>query len=129
MKQLTKEITGILVALIVLFYVFFLNHVSLNEVGVFYNSINGKIEIQTQPGWRMTDPWVREINIFTLPIRVELPVFSKTINVKLVRIKPDYVMDLIKHQGFGYGLSLNFNNIIVGYAFLGQNWKFLEEVK
>lgn len=118
--------SGLLFGSIILIWLFFLNHVSVNEIGIAYNSRNGNLTIQTQPGWYYTSPLTRVINLPTLPIIVHLPTFAKIINTRIIRLKPEGIPELIKLQGFNIGLSSQFENIMMGYAFSGQSFSFLE---
>ncbi len=112
-----------------LFYIFGLNHVSVNEIGVAYNSANGELKVQPHPGWYVTSPLVKVVRLSTLPIIVHVPSAAKVINTKIVKLRSEAVLDYIKIQGFDYQLGQNQENILMGYAFSGQTFSFLEIVQ
>jgi hypothetical protein len=124
-------ISGISVAVLaVLLYLFCLNHVSVNHVGVAFHTSNGNIEIQTNAGWYITSPLVKVVELDTMPMAVHIPSDAKVINTKIVRLKPEGIRDFIKLQGFSYNLSQYQYNILMGYAFSGQtNFSFMEIVQ
>lgn len=109
-----------------LFFCLCLNHVHINEIGVAYNSMNGKVTIQDNPGWYSTSPFVQVVNINTLPHQVCIPSGAVVINTKIVRFKKEGVEEFIRLQGFSYSLSSSLDNILMGYAFSGKEYPFLE---
>lgn len=109
-----------------LFYVLCWNHVHINEIGVAYNSMNGKVTIQENPGWYLTNPFVEVVNISTVPHQVSIPSGAVVINTKIVRFKKEGVEEFIRLQGFSYSLNQSLNNILMGYAFSGKEYPFLE---
>lgn len=112
-----------------IFYVLFLNHVEINEVGIYYDSMSGQTWKQTTPGWYVTSPLTYEVNITTLPLLVTIPSNAKIINSKMVRFNPDGVEEFIRLQGFGWGLHSSLDNILLGYAFSGREYTFLDIVQ
>lgn len=118
--------TGSVVLILVLFYCFFLNHVGINEIGIAYNSIGGKIWVQDRPGWYFTAPTVEVAVINTLPMQVTIPSEAKVINTKIVRFNPAGVDEFIRMQGFSYFTNQGLENILMGYAFSGESYSFLE---
>ncbi len=113
--------------LAILFYLFCLNHISVNEIGIQYNSSNGKLTVQTNAGWYITSPFVRVATIETIPIRVQILSGANLVNQKLVRFKPEGALDFVAHQGFSYYIfPSGLDNILVGYAFSGKPYSFLE---
>lgn len=111
------------------FYVFCLNHVNINEVGVAFNSGNGQLALQTNAGWYVTSPLVKVVTLSTLPQSVHLPTTANVIATKIVKIRADKAIDFVKFQGFSYNINANFNNILMGYAFAGKPYDFLEVVQ
>lgn len=109
-----------------LFLILFLNHVDVNQIGVAYNPISGQYYSQKTPGWYITNPMVRVAYIDTLPIRVTIPSDAKVINTRLVRFKIEGLDEYIKLQGFGYELTTSLENVLMGYAFSGKEYPFLE---
>ena len=117
---------GSVVVLMLGFYILCLNHVHINEIGVAYNSLNGKVDVQDSPGWYFTSPFVQVITLSTLPHRVSIPSAAVVINTKIVRFKKEGVEEFIRLQGFSYSLSQSFESILMGYAFSGKTYPFLE---
>lgn len=119
-------ITGVLVVLMFGFYIACLNHVEINEIGVAYNSYDGKVTIQENPGWYVTSPFVRVVALSTVAHQVSIPSGAKVINTKIVRFKREGVEEFIRLQGFSITLHDSFDNILMGYAFSGKSYPFLE---
>lgn len=109
-----------------LFYILCWNHVHINQIGVAYNSMNGKVAIQENPGWYFTSPFVEVVNLNTLPHQVSIPSGAVVINTKIVRFKKEGVEEFIRLQGFSYSLNQSLSNILMGYAFSGKEYPFLE---
>ena len=127
---LTQKIIGIFTIIVLtiglLFFLLFLNHTSINEIGVQYNSGTGEIELQETPGWYVTSPLVRVAYISTLPIRITIPSNARVIVSKVVRFKPQGVEDYIRMQGFEYAMNSSLKNVLMGYAFSGSTYTFLD---
>src|SRR5258708_4348758 len=117
---------GVVAVLAVAFYCLFLNHVDINEIGVAYNSIGGKVWVQDRPGWYLTSPFVEVATITTLPLKVTIPSEAKVINTKIIRFNPVGVDQFIRMQGFSYFTDQGLENILMGYAFSGETYPFLE---
>lgn len=117
------------IVLAVLFYIFMLNHVGINEVGVAYDSWGGSLTVQTNAGWYITSPCTQVVCLPTLPEKVTLPTMANIIEVKIVKLRKEKVIDFVKLQGFGWDLKPNLNNILMGYAFSGKSYDFLEVVQ
>lgn len=131
-KSLTISgiIAGVFLILAILFYFLCLNHITVNECGVAYNSLNGKLWVQTNAGWYVTSPFVKVARVNLLPVKVHIPSEAKVINTKYVKMNPDYVLDYVKLQGFSYSMGgLNLEGILMGYAFSGQKFTFLDVVQ
>jgi len=118
-----------LVSVLFLFWLTCLNHVSINHVGVAYNSLTGEIKLQEKPGWYLTSPMVMVVKLSTLPLRVEIPSGAKIINMKIVRFKPEGAEEFVKLQGFSYFLNSSLSNILLGYAYSGKPYPFLEIIQ
>ena len=117
---------GAVLVIAFLFYLSFLNHIAINEIGVAYNSIGGKVWVQGRPGWYVTAPTVEVAVIPTVPLRVTIPSEAKVINTKIVRFNPKGVDEFIRLQGFSYFSNQGIENILMGYAFSGQKYPFLD---
>lgn len=117
---------AILVFGLFMFYLMCMNHVHINEIGVAYNSYDGKVTVQGNPGWYVTSPLVQVVNLNTLPHQVTIPSGAVVINTKIVRFKPEGVEEFIRLQGFSYSLAQSLDNILMGYAFSGKPYPFLE---
>lgn len=126
--SITKLLVGcsILATVLFFFWFFCLNHISVNTVGVVYNSLNGEINVQTNAGWYATSPFVKVVQLNILPLTVHIPSEARVINTKIVRLRPEGIRELVRIQGFGYNLNQNLENILMGYAFSGQTNSFLE---
>lgn len=118
---------GITILTIILFWFVCLNHISVNEVGIAYNSTNGKWWVQNTPGWYLTSPFVSECTISTLPRQLSITSNSKVLNVKLVQFNPDGIDEYIHLQGFGYGMGTDLD--LIGYAFSGKKYSFLDVIQ
>ena len=128
-KKLTVITVITVLATIVLalgFYIMCLNHVEVNELGVVYDSLNGEITTQDHPGWYFTGPFKKIAHLDLLPQTVHIPTDAKVINTKIVRFKPEGIKQYIELHGFGYDLGQSLNSRLMGYAFSGKEWPFLE---
>lgn len=115
------------IVLTFLFYLLCLNHVSYNEIGIAYNSLNGEISKQSV-GWHFTPPWVRATTILIIPVRIELFGHNnKFVLPKIVKFKEEYYKEFIKINGFSYIDSTE--RVLNQYVFSGKKWIFLEEFK
>ncbi len=92
------------------FWLFCVNHVSPNEIGVAYDRTNGKITTQAV-GWHITAPYVKTTTISELNIPVNVaPHSSQYIRSGLkpynkwvlLRIKPEKVESFFNQIGFQY---------------------------
>ncbi len=112
-----------------LFYCLCLNHVSINEVGIAYDSRDGTVAIQ-HPGWHRTHPLVRATYINTQPFRVDLSMGSqretRVLNVKLARFVPEYAKEFVAIEGFHYYGGTSNAYMFAPYAFSGKTYPFLE---
>lgn len=120
---------GLLLMIAILFWLFCLNHVDVTDIGVTYNSISGDIGTQRHPGWYVTSPFVRVAHLSLLPMRVTIPSEARIINQKLVKFNADGAIDFVKMQGFSWALNSQQENIMLGYAYSGQKYSFLEIVE
>ena len=120
---------GVLVLALFVFYLACLNHVDINEIGVAYNSVGGKVWIQDHPGWYLTSPTVEVATITTLPLKVEIPTEAKIINAKMVRFNPAGIDEFIRLQGFSYFTNQSMQSNLLGYAYSGRQFPFLEVIQ
>lgn len=111
------------------FYLFYLNHLDINEVGVVYDSWDGKVWLQTEPGWYVTSFFVKVEPLSTLPRVIKIPSNANLIVSKVVQLDIDGIPELINMQGFSYSLNSELDNIFLGYAFSGQRFPFLRIVQ
>ena len=116
-------------ALILGFYVLCCNHVSANQIGVKFDSLSGEVSLQAHPGWYVTSPFVKTVSLSTVPMVVHVPSAAKVINTKVVRLVPENILNFVKIQGFSYDLGHGLEGILMGYAFSGQKFSFLEIVQ
>ncbi len=119
-------LVGAVILLPFIFWLLFLNHVSVNELGVSYDPMNGKITKQEQAGWYITHPLVQVSYIETLPFKVTIPSDARVIVQKLVRFNPDGLQEYIDLQGFSYSLNSSLQNTFLGYSYSGRSYPFLE---
>lgn len=111
-----------------LFYIFCLNHISINHVGVAYDSTDGSVKVQ-QPGWHRTSPFVRVSSLSTLPFRVQIPSEARLVNQRLVRFNQNGALEYVKEQGFEWLTKQEFESIMLGYAYSGREFPFLDIIE
>jgi hypothetical protein len=122
-------IFGITFLFFFFFWIFCLNHTSVNQVGIAYNSLNGEITIQNTPGWYRTGALVKVAYVSTIPIKVTIPSNAKVIVSKMVKFNPTGINEFIQLQGFSYSINSSLENIMLGYAFSGNNYSFLDIIQ
>lgn len=124
---LTALVIAFVIALIAapIYYLLCLNHVSINHVGIAYDSKSGLVSTQG-PGWHQTSPFVRVTTISTLPFIVKIPSQARLVNQRLVKFNPDGAVDFIKEQGFSWLDDQTFESIMLGYAYSGKKFPFIE---
>lgn len=122
----------------ILFYIFCLNRVAYQTVGVALNNNNGELSLQEKPGWYITSPLVSVKYVPLNPILVSSDPshYARTVNQKLVQIKSDKVMDFVQCQGYNNipmlvdldndGRGGSFKQMLVGYAYSSKNFEWLE---
>lgn len=123
------KVTVVLALLIVaglVYYLACLNHVSINEICVYYDSRNGKVWVADTPGWYRTSPFVLATYISTLPQRVTIPSAAPIIVQKYVRFKKEGVDEYIRLVGWDYSMNNQLNSVLLGYAFSGGKYSFME---
>lgn len=135
-----KVVAGGIVSLVgaFLFYVFCLNHVEPQEIGISYDSLNGEVTVQRHPGWYVTSPFTRVATVETRPFQVCLNAGARILNCKLIRFNPDGAAEFVKLQGFHYWngpsncnnnpgcSSTEWSRIMMGYAYAERPYPFLE---
>ncbi len=131
----TKILIGSAVCLFVAlfsFYIFCLNHVSPNEIGVAYNSWDGSLKIQPV-GWHRTSAMVKVTCLPTIPVQVDinqgLNYDRRVITAKIIQLNTNGIVELIKLQGFSYHLGASFQYIMSGYAYSGKQYPFLDIIQ
>ena len=131
MKRLIRAgyFAGGLAVAFFFFWLFWLTHISVNSIGITYNSMDGQVDVLENPGFYINSPFVLIVDISTLPIRVTIPSDAKVIVTKMVRFKVEGAVDFVNLQGFGYELNRSLENIFLGYAFSGEEYSFLEIIQ
>ena len=107
----------------ILFFFFCVNYTEVNEIGVAYNMADGSITAQ-DAGWYITKPWVKVAYLNTLPLEVKIPSQAKVIVRKYVRFVPAGLEEYIRLQGFSYSMNSALPNVLLGYAFSGNEYPF-----
>lgn len=120
------SVVSLVIVILFFFWLLCLNHVSVNHIGVAYDAMGGEITVQKTPGWYTTTPMTRVTYIQTTPITVTIPSGAKLIISKVVRFKPEGIEDYIRLQGFGYSMNSELQSVLLGYAFSGKTYSFLE---
>lgn len=119
---------AVLFSIAISYYLLFLNHVSINEIGIAYDSTTGEIHTQP-PGWHHTGFLTRATTISTLPFKVEISYqgyATRVLNVHLVRFVPEHIEDFIKMNGFEYYGNSTMSIVMMPYVFSGKSYPFLE---
>lgn len=111
------------------FWILCLNHTSVNQIGIAYNSLNGEITVQSTPGWYRTGVLVKVAYVSTLPIKVTIPSEAKVIVSKMVKFNTAGVNEFIQLQGFSYNMNSSLSNIMLGYAFSGNTYSFMDIIQ
>ncbi len=88
----------------------------------------GEIQPQKDKGFIVTPFYIRTTTFPTNPIEVSIISKAKVINSKLVRFKPEGIEEFIKLHGFEYNTQQHFKAILLGYAYSGREWPFLEVI-
>jgi hypothetical protein len=110
------------------YYLFCLNYVGPDKIGVTYNMKTGVTEVQKDKGFIVTPFYIRATTFPLNPIEVSIMSKAKVINSKLVRFRPEGIEEFTKLHGFEYGLEHHFKDILLGYAYSGREWTFLEVI-
>lgn len=127
MKKIIQNVLAWAILIAFFFWLMCINHISINQIGIAYNSIDGSVTVQDAPGFYITSPTTFVAKISTLPRRVNIPTNAVVINTKYVRFNKDGVEEYVKLQGFDWLLSdSGMDNILMGYAFSGNEYPFLE---
>lgn len=111
----------------ILYYLLFLDYVGINKVGIAWNSSTNKITVQ-EPGWHKTSFDEFVFCLPTTPIVVTLPSKAKVVNSKLVRFRKEGAEQFVDIQGFGWYSDQDFENVMLGFAFSGKKYPFLEVI-
>jgi hypothetical protein len=136
-KKLTLAAAPLALAL--LFYVGFLNHVEPSEAGIAKNLATGELWLQGS-GWHVTPPWVLVANVDTRPMRVSVSSAGRGYGAKLVHFVPERYREFVEVEGFRYywwanRISFNFGHeeeyrgfrdIARGYAYGARTYPFFE---
>ena len=120
-------ISSVVAFLCLSFYILFLNHVDVNEIGVSYDSMSGRIQKQ-EVGWHVTPPWVKATTIPTVPLRVEIVAGSRFILPKIVKFNPEHLEEFVKVYGFHYYGGQGVGHVFAQFAFSGHKYSFLDEI-
>lgn len=141
MKLLSKKLKwfmGVL-ALIITFYVFFLNYIDYTEIGIEKNMLTGYVSVQNEAGWHLTAPWIFVVSVDKRPMRVSVQSSGHAISSRLVQFEPKYWNEFVQTEGWGYywlSNRLSFNighkeehrgmrDILRGYAYSSTKYPFI----
>jgi hypothetical protein len=72
---------------------------------------------------------VKVAYVSLLPQVVHIPSQAKVINTKIVRFKPEGTKQFVEIQGWSYSMNSGLNNVLMGFAFSGQKFDFIEIVQ
>ena len=126
-------------SVVFLFYLLFFNFVTMNEVTLNHNMIDGTVQCDTIPGFKLSAPWVQVSKIDKRPVVVSVDCACRNLTSKLVAFNPKEYKSFVQKEGWAYywlrnRISFNmgnkqewrgFDNVLRGYAFDGQKYKFL----
>ena len=104
----------------------FTDHVPPGYAGIAYDSVSGIVTIQEKPGWYLTSPLTCVMRVDTKPMRVTPISLANIITSRLVRFKKEGATEFLKLQGFGYMYPFRQKLIMVGYAYSGREYSFIE---
>lgn len=136
----SKILTSLKIAgTVLVFYLLFFNFVTVNEVSLNHNIIDGTVVCDTIPGFKLSAPWIQVSKIDKRPVKVSVDCSCRNITYKLVSFNPKEYKSFIQKEGWGYywfrnRISFNlghrqesrgFDNILRGYAFDNQDYKFI----
>jgi hypothetical protein len=127
--QIIAGLIGLSIVAGFFFWILCLNHTSVNEIGVVYNTGTGNVYTQEKPGWYYTNILTRVAYISTVPIKVTIPSEAKVIVSKMVKFNVKGINTYIQLQGFGYDMNSSLENVLLGYAFSGNKYPFLDIVQ
>ncbi len=126
MKKIILISVVAVVALTFLFYVFCLNHIEVNEIGVVRHSLTGKLDYQTNVGWYVTSPFTSVMNLYTGPKWIQLqPPGPWGSGGALMRLKIDQIPQYIQTFGFK-PIAHNQYYVMAGYLVSNKTNQFFE---
>lgn len=123
------------------FYIFFFHRVDFYEVSLNKNYFTNEIVCDTNPGYKISPPWIQASVIDTRPLRVCIDCSCNALDCKLVSFNPKGYKEFVQKEGWGYywwrnRLSINtgnqnewrgMDNILRGYSFDGKKYEFLNK--
>lgn len=126
-------------AVLLLFYLGFLNYTEPTEIGIARNIFTGEMWVQEGGGWHSTPPWIRVARIDIRPMRVVITTAGRGFSAKLVRFNPKVWREFVDTEGFRYWwwanrISFNFGydeeyrgmkDILRGYAYGVKSYSFI----
>lgn len=129
------KVTGVLF----IFYLLFFNFLTMNQISFNHNIIDGTVQCDTVPGFKLSAPWIQVSKIDKRPVRVSIDCSCRNLTSKLVQFNPKEYESFIQKEGWGYywlrnRISFNFgnkeewrgfDNVLRGYAFDQEKYKFL----
>lgn len=117
---------GVVPAALLAFWALLLDHIPPGYIGVAYNRWSGQVVLQEAPGWYLTAPSTQVMRIDARPMRVTVISLANTLASKLIRFRKEGVNDYLERQGFGYMIPFRQKLIMVGYAYSGETYPFLD---
>jgi hypothetical protein len=118
-RQIPKILTIIgsgSLALLFVWWVFFVNFVDRNEYGFTYDKFTGEIAPVPHTGWIVTSPWRMDVHTIDLrPSQVCMNANQRVLNCKLVQFNPSGIDTFIEWHGRDAGGSVY--EILKSYAF------------
>ncbi len=130
----------LILAVLMLFYLVFVNYTEPTEIGIARNFVTGKMWCQTNAGWHLTSPVTRVAKIDTRPRRVVVSSAGHGYSAKLVQFDPQGWEEFVATEGFSYYWWYNrfsFNggyheehrgmaDILRGYAYSAKRYSFIK---
>lgn len=117
------------------------NYNDPQEVGLTWNMVSGKVELQERQGWHARPPWVLVTTIDTRPQRVCITSSAHAaVNCRLVAFNTAAHKEFVAVEGFRWywwsnRFSFNsgyreeyrgFRDVLRGYAFSSEQYSFIQ---
>lgn len=137
-----RWVVGIIIflAIIMFFYLGFLNYTEPTEVGIARDLLSGETWLQEGGGWHSTALWVQVACVDIRPMRVSVTSAGRGYNAKLVQFDVQHWKEFVETEGFRYywwanRFSFNFGydeeyrgvkDILRGYAYSSKHYSFIK---